>query len=132
MTQSIVTVPSQTNEVHAPAAKITGCLRRLHHKTWRRCHDLSALLLDTVSMHMLVMRIGHMRMAVPHFLVMMQVGMRANDRRVVGVVVVTVRMVMGVLMVHGLMNVFMAVDFGKVQCDTAQHQQTTQHHPSAG
>lgn len=83
-------------------------------------------------MHMLVMRIGHMRMAMPHFFVVMQVGVCANDRRVVGMVVVTVRMVMGVLMVHGLMNVFMPVDFGKVQCDTAQHQQATQHHPSAG
>lgn len=83
-------------------------------------------------MHMLVMRIGHMRMAVPQRLMVMQVGMRAHDRRVVEMVVVTVRMVVGVLMVHGFMSVRVPVDFGQVQCDTAQHEQATHHHPSAG
>ena len=73
-------------------------------------------------MHMLMMRIWHMRMAVAHFLVMMQVGMCANDHRVVDMGVVTVRMVMGVLVVHGLMKMLMSMDFGEVQCDTAQHQ----------
>ena len=41
-------------------------------------------------MHMLMMRIWHMRMAVLHLLVMMQVGMSANDHWVVDMVVVTV------------------------------------------
>jgi hypothetical protein len=82
-------------------------------------------------MHMLVMRIGHMGMAVPHFLMMMPVGMRANDRWLVGMLVVIVRMVVGMLMVHGLMNVLVPVDFGQVQCDTAQHQQSTHHHQCA-
>lgn len=83
-------------------------------------------------MQMLVMRIGYMGMAVPHILVMVQVGMRAKDHRGVGMVVVTVRVVMGVLMVHGFMDVRMSVDFGQMQNDPAQHQQATHQHQSAG
>jgi len=114
-----------------PTAKIPGCLRRIRRKIWRCCHGLSAFPLGPVSMHMLVMCIWHMRMAVTHALMMMHMGMRANDHRRVGMVVVPVRMVMSMFMVLRRMKVLMPVALSKVKYNIAQHQQSPHHHQAA-
>ena len=80
---------------------------------------------------MLMMHIGHVRMAVPQGLMDMPVAVRPDGHGRVGVVVMPIVMVVGMLMIQGFMVVLVTMALCQVEGHTAQHQAPSDCHQEA-
>ena len=75
-----------------------------------------------------VVRVGDMRVSVSHRRVAMQVAVLPFRHRLVEVTVMVVIVPMCVLMFEFLVLVFMAMQLGKVQHDSGQHERPADGH----
>ena len=80
---------------------------------------------------MLVMRIRHMRVRMAQRVVVMPMAVSAHRHGVVGMLVMSIVVAMGMFMIHRLVLMRMPVRFTQVQDDAQPHQYPTEGHDPA-
>ena len=83
------------------------------------------------SVHVPMVRIGHMRMGVRHRLVRVSVAVRARDEIAVHMVVVSVAVRVRMFVRELVMSVLVTVRLHQVECHAQQHQHPADRHHRA-